>query len=65
MLMIGIVKRKVSFGDFVLLLNRCEVAVTSQPTKRGTVMYKGEVHFKPGVWVGIRYDEPLGKNNGS
>ncbi|CAF3137383.1 unnamed protein product [Rotaria socialis] len=45
--------------------DRCEVMVPSQPTKRGTVMYKGDVHFKPGVWIGIRYDEPLGKNNGS
>ncbi|CAF0795405.1 unnamed protein product [Didymodactylos carnosus] len=49
----------------IKISDRCEVAVVNQPTKRGTVMYIGEVHFKPGVWIGIKYDEPLGKNDGS
>ncbi|KAH8389263.1 hypothetical protein KR200_007068 [Drosophila serrata] len=44
---------------------RCEVTVPGNPTRRGTIRYNGQLEGKNGHFIGIEYDEPLGKNNGS
>ena len=33
--------------------------------KRAEVMYIGKLPIAPGYWIGVRYDEPVGKNDGS
>ena len=47
---------------------RCQVESTEEDFhKRGTVRFVGPTKFGSGggIWVGIEYDEPIGKNDGS
>ena len=39
--------------------------VAGQLAKRGTIRFSGKVHFEEGWWLGVEYDEPVGKNDGS
>lgn len=46
--------------------DRCMIEVSDGGLKkRGVVLYVGLVEFKQGYWVGVQYDEPLGKHNGT
>ncbi|XP_077993284.1 tubulin-folding cofactor B-like [Glandiceps talaboti] len=46
--------------------SRCEINnPKAPPVKRGAVMYLGTTEFASGYWVGVKYDEPVGKNDGS
>ena len=43
--------------------DRCEVTVGG---KRGVVQFVGKIPaIAPGYWIGVQYDEPVGKNDGS
>ncbi|TFY82551.1 hypothetical protein EWM64_g1462 [Hericium alpestre] len=47
---------------------RCQVESTEEGFhKRGTVRFVGPTKFTSsgGVWIGVEYDEPIGKNDGS
>ena len=43
--------------------DRCEVTLGG---KRGVVQYVGKIsQIAPGWWIGVQYDEPVGKNDGT
>ena len=48
--------------------SRCQVESSEEDFhKRGIVRFVGPTQFGngEGIWVGIEYDEPIGKNDGS
>jgi len=46
--------------------DRCEVALPGRNKPRGVVQYVGKIpQIAPGWWIGVQYDEPDGKNDGS
>ena len=48
------------------LNSRCEVASREEGLhKRGAVRFMGPTKFGKAVWVGVEYDEPMGKIGGS
>jgi len=59
-------ERETTTAADILVGSRCQVASTEAGLdKRGTVRFSGPTEFAAGHWVGIEYDEPMGKNDGS
>ncbi|GAA5963061.1 hypothetical protein JCM3765_001755 [Sporobolomyces pararoseus] len=47
---------------------RCEVALSPELSRRGTVRFVGPTEFGAkdnNVWIGVEWDEPVGKGNGT
>lgn len=44
---------------------RCMVCTPKAPRRIGTIMYNGSFAEKPGIFIGVKFDEPLGVNDGT
>jgi len=58
-------QRELERAQKITLGSRCKVMSTNQPTRIGTVMYNGNLEGKKGIFIGVKFDEPLGVNDGS
>lgn len=51
-------------ADSINIGDRCLVTAKG-PRRIGCVKYKGPLDGKPGIFVGVQFDEPLGMHDGS
>lgn len=58
-------EKEAQIVDSIEIGQRCQVSIPNQVPKRGEIMFKGTVKFTDGLLVGVKYDEPFGKNDGS
>lgn len=59
-------KEEAKAAENMKIGDRCQIRVPEKPTRVGSVQYVGKMdESKPGYWVGVKFDEPLGKNDGS
>lgn len=58
-------KEEQRLADLMTVGARCEVLLKGNPRRIGTIMYKGELDGKKGLFIGVKFDEPLGVNDGS
>ena len=52
-------------AEMLSIGSRCLVTIPNLPARKGTIKFIGKTEFKDGYWIGVRFDEPVGKNNGS
>lgn len=50
-------------ADGINIGDRC-IVTAKGPRRIGTVMYKGSFHLKEGIFIGVKFDEPLGIHDG-
>jgi tubulin-specific chaperone B len=58
-------KRELERAQKITVGSRCKVSTAKQPTRLGTVMYNGPLDGKKGIFIGVKFDEPLGVNDGT
>ncbi|KAK9881935.1 hypothetical protein WA026_018129 [Henosepilachna vigintioctopunctata] len=54
-----------TLADKMVINSRCKVIIQNTSARLGTIKYIGKVDDLQGYWIGVQYDEPLGKHNGS
>lgn len=58
-------QRELERAQKITIGSRCKVTTANQPTRLGTVMYNGDLEGKKGLFIGVKFDEPLGVNDGT
>lgn len=59
------VQRELERAQKITIGSRCRVSTANQPTRLGSVMYNGPLEGKKGIFIGVKFDEPLGANDGT